>query len=53
MKNKWIQTIMGVWYLVVLFMNYYSDMSDRKVMVFGIAYIIAYMFILDFLKRGE
>ncbi len=52
MKNKWIQIFVALWYIGFMFIYYCDDkVTDRKFMLMGIIVIIAYMLVLDMVRK--
>ena len=52
MKKKWVQIFIALGYSGFMIIYYYDDnTSDRKVMLMGTLFIIAYMLTLDIARK--
>ena len=54
MRKKLVQLFIVLWYTGFMVIYYLDDnTSDRKFMLMGIVFILAYMFILDMIRKEE
>ena len=54
MRKKLVQLFIALWYSGFMVMYYFDDnTSDRKVILMGVVSILAYMFILDMMRKEE